>query len=128
MDCDIIERLNFENKKLKKYMQIKKTNQNKQPIDAQLVSYCPLCHHSFSPRQAAVIGQGGQIHLLYVNCQHCASALIVLLLVSEFGISSVGVVTDCTEGDIVRCKDTEPVSADDCLLLFELLKSGWNFI
>lgn len=109
-------------------MQIQKKNQNKQFLETQLISYCPLCHHSFSPHEAAVIGQGSDTHLLYIHCRHCASALVVLMLVNELGISSVGVVTDCTEADIIRCKDGQLVTTDDCLAVHAWLQAGCTVV
>ena len=105
-------------------MQIKKKNQNDPSLHTQLVSYCPLCHDSFSPRQAAVIGQVGSTHLLHVTCNRCTSSLVVLLLVSELGVSSVGVVTDLAETDVERFAAGLPVTMDDCLDLHALLHSG----
>jgi formate dehydrogenase maturation protein FdhE len=96
-------------------MQIKKKNQNEAISDSQLVSYCPLCRVSFTPKEFVVIGESGQTHLLYVRCSHCTSSLVVLLLVHELCISSVGVVTDLTEDDVACFQNTDPLTADDCL-------------
>jgi hypothetical protein len=105
-------------------MQIKKKNHNESSADVQLVSYCPLCRHSFSPREAAVLGQGDTSHLLYVHCNFCSSSLVVLLLVNKLGISSVGVITDLTEEDVWQVKDAEPINADDCLEVYRALEDG----
>ena len=96
-------------------MQIQKKNQNEPLIRTQLVSYCPSCHASFTPRQAAVIDQTGSVHLLHMRCNHCLSSLVVLLLATEMGVSSVGVITDLTESDVERFSAAQPVSTDDCL-------------
>ncbi len=105
-------------------MQTKRKKQNEAIAESQLVSYCPMCRASFSPKEFMVIGQSGQTHLLYVRCSHCTSSLVVLLLVHELGISSVGVITDLTEDDVVSFKNTEPLTVDDCLEVHREVSCG----
>ena len=103
-------------------MQTKRKNKNKPlPQMASLVSYCPLCNASFSPRQAAVIGEGGDTQLLHISCNHCTSSIVLLLLIGEVGVSSVGLVTDLTGGEVLRFKNSEAVSSDDLIDLHQSL-------
>ena len=102
-------------------------NQNKKHFiqdQAQLISYCPLCKRSFSPREAALINSAGPAQLLHITCNFCATALIVLLFSEERGVSSVGLLTDCTEADVSRMTHTEPISADEVLGVHECLVGG----
>ncbi len=102
-------------------------NQNKKQFienQEQLISYCPLCKRSFSPREAAVINSAGPAQLLHITCNFCASALVVLLFSEERGISSVGLLTDCTEADVSRMADTKPISADEVLGVHACLGNG----
>jgi len=105
-------------------MQTKRKNQNESsPYLASLVSYCPLCNSSFSPSRAAVISEGNDSQLLHVTCKQCASSIVLLLLVGEVGVSSVGLITDLTEHDVTRFKNGATVSSDD---LLDLHQSLWS--
>lgn len=103
-------------------MQTKRKNQNDFSATAtSLISYCPLCDTSFSPKQAAVIGQGGDVQLLHTICSRCGSSIVLLLLTSEAGISSVGLITDLTEGEVGHFACSAAVSTDDIIELHEYL-------
>ncbi|MCH7492215.1 hypothetical protein IID19_01320 [Patescibacteria group bacterium] len=105
-------------------MKIKRKNQSGRNIDASsLTSFCALCNVSFTPKEVSVIGEGDKTQLLHVSCNHCASSIVLLLLMSELGSGSVGLITDLTEGDVRKFKDAEPISADDVLNLYRDLPS-----
>lgn len=105
-------------------MKIKRKNQSGQNIDAaSITSYCALCNVSFTPQEVSVIGEGDKTQLLHVSCNHCASSIVLLLLMSELGSGSVGLITDLTEEDVRKFKDEEPISTDDVLSLYRELPS-----
>lgn len=109
-------------------MKTKRKNQSGQNIDGGqnidasiLTSYCALCNASFTPQEVSVIGEGDRTQLLHVSCNHCASSIVLLLLMSELGSGSVGLITDLTEADVHQFKDAEPISTDDVLDLYRFL-------
>ncbi|MFA6098277.1 MAG: hypothetical protein WCV50_01460 [Patescibacteria group bacterium] len=110
-------------------MQIKKKNQNELYTNTtQLVSYCPLCNCSFSPTRAAIVCDEGHTQLLYVNCSQCRSSIVLLLIMGEVGVSSIGLITDLREPEVKIFKDTAPVSQNDIIDLHQLLTGKENFI
>lgn len=116
-------------------METKRKNQNK-PLKydeiEKIASYCPFCNTSFFPKKASVIGESNESWLLHVNCDHCASSIVLLLLISEVGVSSFGLVTDLTGNDVMRFKGSSGLEADDLINLYEILflskKDILNFI
>lgn len=90
----------------------------------KLISYCPLCSMNYSIRDAKVLEENEDTHLMHVVCRRCSSSIIVLMLTGELGISSVGMVTDLTSEDVLKFKDEEEINSDDVLLLHEHLWEG----
>ena len=111
-------------------MQTKRKNQNNRSFAdmASLVSYCPLCNVSFSPHRAAVVGEEGDSQLLHITCNRCASSIVLLLLIGDIGVSSVGLVTDLTEGEVMRFKSSAIVSSDDLIDLHQHLQVAGGLV
>lgn len=109
-------------------MQTKRKNQNELYTSvSQLVSYCPLCDVSFYPEAVVVISEDRKIQLLHATCNHCLSSVVILLLNNEWGVSSVGLVTDLTGEDVARFKDSASVSCNDVINLHTLVTRSEPF-
>jgi hypothetical protein len=80
-----------------------------------LVEYCSLCEATFQPRSVSVIGDNGRTQLLHTACTRCGSSVIVLLVMNDLGLRSVGFLTDLTGEDVFRFKGMERLSSDDVL-------------
>ncbi len=93
-----------------------------------LVSRCPLCEASFDPLEAKVLGESAESHLLHIRCRSCGHALLALVIVSQAGISSVGLVTDCTSEDALRFQGGRSVTVDDVLAAHLALRDGPSFL
>ncbi|MBI4458059.1 hypothetical protein HY633_03800 [Candidatus Uhrbacteria bacterium] len=81
----------------------------------RLISYCPLCESSYDPREARVLGEKEDSHLLHIQCGNCSNAIIALVLISSVGVSSVGLVTDLSYDDVQRFRKVGSVSTDDVI-------------
>ncbi len=88
----------------------------------KLISYCPLCESSYNPREAKVLGEKEDSHLLHIQCGNCANAIIALVLISSVGVSSVGLVTDLGYEEVNRFKANAPVTTDDVIETHHLLQ------
>lgn len=88
----------------------------------KLISYCPLCESSYNPREARVLGEKDDSHLLHIQCGNCSNAIIALVLISSVGVSSVGLVTDLAFDEVNRYKEAAAVSTDDVIEAHHLLK------
>ncbi|MFA5134483.1 MAG: hypothetical protein WC505_01690 [Patescibacteria group bacterium] len=97
-------------------METKRKNQNELLVDAsRLVSYCPLCDAPFYPEQVAVIEEDSKVQLLHATCNACAASLVILLLMNDRGVNSVGLVTDLTGADVAQFKNGEPITSNTVL-------------
>ncbi|MFC1687530.1 hypothetical protein ACFL0L_03035 [Patescibacteria group bacterium] len=76
---------------------------------------------NYSIRDAKVLEESEDTHLMHVVCRRCSSSILVLMLTGDLGISSVGMVTDLTSEDVLKFKNAEEIGSDDVLLLHEHL-------
>ncbi|MDD5251096.1 MAG: hypothetical protein PHT12_00505 [Patescibacteria group bacterium] len=88
----------------------------------KLISYCPLCQSSCSPRETHVLGERDDSHLLHIRCGGCSNAILALVLVSSAGVSSVGLVTDLDHEEVERFRVAPSVSTDDVIEMHCLLE------
>ncbi|MBI5466144.1 MAG: hypothetical protein HY974_02565 [Candidatus Kerfeldbacteria bacterium] len=102
-------------------MQPKRKASHHLPEVLRLISYCPLCEAAYSPLQARVLEEREDAHLLHIQCSHCHSSIVALVLSSAIGITSVGLVTDLTGDDVLRFKDAEALNTDEVLSFHHLL-------
>lgn len=94
----------------------------------RLVSYCPLCNTQYNPLSARIVEERDDAHLIHIKCKKCNSSIVALVLSSGVGISSVGLITDLSEEDVIRFKDGNRVNNDDVLNLYSLLRSSTDVI
>lgn len=90
--------------------------------DVKLISYCPLCGSSYTPRQAQVLGEKEDSHLMHIQCGNCSNAIIALVIISSVGVSSVGMVTDLGFEEVDRFKCERPITTDDVIDMHHLLE------
>ncbi len=93
----------------------------------RLVSFCPLCETHYHPGEARVLHQEGNSQLVHLTCPRCANSMIALLVAGQNGVSSVGLVTDLSFGDVIRFRGTGAVETDDVLEVHAALEDEAHF-
>ena len=61
------------------------------------------------------------MRLFHLTCQCCSHSVLAVILENQNGMSSLGMVTDLEAQDAVRFRDSEPISANDCVSAYERL-------
>jgi hypothetical protein len=89
----------------------------KQPIWNGLISssQCAFCSSSLEPLEAKLLDDRGERKLIHVNCRRCEHSMLAIVSVSEKGIFSIGMLTDCSPDDAMRFKSAGPISSDEVL-------------
>jgi len=64
-------------------------------------------------------------HLLCTNCRHAAMFVIVF---TESGINSIGVITDLTSEEGEKFQRQSSVTTEDCIALHEILDCQPEFV
>jgi hypothetical protein len=90
----------------------------------QILSTCPLCEARTSSLTARVLAEAGATKLVHVTCRKCGGATLSLLLESEVGASSVGMVTDLSHEDVLRFQSASRVSTNDVIDVHAALGHG----
>lgn len=89
-----------------------------------MISYCPLCETAYNPMEARILDEKEDGHLLHIRCKKCWNSILALVLVSNAGVSSVGLVTDLVFEDVQKFREgAAEVTVDDVLEAHELLES-----
>lgn len=80
-----------------------------------LITHCPICNLRFDPLEAKILDENDSSHLVYIKCQSCKSAILAIIVSSNMGVSSIGLVTDLSSDDVLRFKEQAAISSDDVI-------------
>jgi hypothetical protein len=87
----------------------------------KIITTCPVCATRYNPIEARVLADKGDGHLLYIKCSQCHAAVLAVVMASQVGVSSIGLVTDLSSEDIVKFLPAQPISSDDVISLYQSL-------
>lgn len=87
----------------------------------KIMSVCPVCSKKYEPIQAKIVLEKDNSHLVHINCSNCFSSVLAVITSNNFGINSVGVVTDLQVEDVLRFIDAESVNSDDVIEMHKML-------
>ncbi|MBU1164954.1 hypothetical protein KKA15_05360 [Patescibacteria group bacterium] len=89
----------------------------------KIISFCPVCNAKYNPVEAKVLEEKEEAHLLHITCKKCQSNVVALILTSNLGISSMGIVTDLNSEDVLKFKSSKAVDADDVINIYKILQT-----
>lgn len=90
--------------------------------DLRVLTACPFCNTSYTVRAARVLAQKDDAHVVHIECRNCGGSIVALVLASNLGAQSVGVVTDLTRDEVAHYSGAHPVNTDDVLNLHAVLQ------
>jgi hypothetical protein len=88
---------------------------------------CPLCREKYSDQCRTVIEQGEDSELMHITCGECFISVLAIITTTQFGMMSVGVMTDLSVGDISKFLTRSPLSADDVISFHQHLQGKGVF-
>lgn len=97
------------------------THQNVQSTESplqlglKLVRQCPLCQFGYNTDALSILEQKEGTNLLHITCPSCLHAVLVVVMVSPMGMSSIGVLTDLSRQDMTLLKQRLPINEDEVL-------------
>ncbi len=97
----------------------------------KIISTCPVCNTQNFPEQIKVISQGENEHCLFLQCRKCKGRVVVLIMQSMQGVSSVGFLTELNSEEILKLSRRPKITADDVLAVYDKLepqKSSWQSV
>lgn len=88
---------------------------------------CPFCESEYAAESVCSLKQTEDAELAHLVCETCGHAVMVLIGVSEFGMSTLGIVTDLTVDDAKRTVEFPEISPDDVLNFHTFIRDGRLF-
>jgi hypothetical protein len=89
---------------------------------------CPVCGQKYDASQTKIIDTGEEksIHgrnlLVHTDCDRCKSSVVFSIAIDGPEIFSIGMVTDLTNQDTSKFKNTNPITTDEVLATHEFLR------
>lgn len=90
----------------------------------KLLSFCPICEARSQAMNARLIGVQEETHLLHVQCKKCKHSVLAMVALNQTGVSSLGLLTDLSYEDVLRCTSQEQVTVNDVIEIHEYLESS----
>lgn len=87
----------------------------------ELLQTCPMCSKAYPTEQIRVVEQISASRLLHLSCPDCSNAMLAVVVQTEVGTSSIGMVTDLSMQDVLRIQTQHPLALDDALDWHEVL-------
>ncbi len=87
----------------------------------KFVGSCPVCHREYDPEAARLFAKNNNANMVHINCGHCKSAMMFMIMVLGQGLSSVGMLTDLSFDDARKLYGAEAMTLDEVL-------EGYQFI
>lgn len=105
-------------------------SQNKNTTSDDTLSFiqeCPVCECHFDMDGVQVLQQRDNASLVHITCHECKSSVLAVVLMTEVGTSSLGILTDLEPEDVSRQISTEPITHDKVLDLHLSLQEENKF-
>lgn len=88
----------------------------------RLVSSCPLCDAKLSAAKAQMIEEREDMSLVHIQCSKCKTSLLVVVVNTQMGISSVVLITDLSFEDVLTFRDIPELTADTVIEIHQMMK------
>lgn len=95
----------------------------------KIIQQCPLCTKDYAHTDMNIVGEGEGTQLIHITCPSCKHAIVALVVLSQLGVSSIGMLTDLNAQEMSRLMTTMAISQDDVLTFHDaLLEHQQDFI
>ena len=76
---------------------------------------CPVCHKKYAPAVAVPLFEDETHSTVHLSCPSCGVSSIFFVSANQWGVASVGVLTDLESEEAERLLGKEPVSSEHAL-------------
>lgn len=92
------------------------------PENLQSLISCAVCNKKYQPAKMLVLDEDEKRTTLHLSCGACNASSIVFVSTGQFGVVSLGMLTDLEQGEAKRVFRGEPISTDQVLEVHQFLK------
>jgi transcription elongation factor Elf1 len=95
----------------------------KMPMDnLQSVIRCPVCDKKYRPAKILVLDEDDKRTTIHLTCESCGVASMVFVSSGQFGMVSLGLLTDLKQSEARAVFQSETVSTDNVIEAHQFLK------
>ena len=88
----------------------------------QSIMRCPVCNKKYRPMKMLVLDEDDKRTTLHLTCEGCGAASMVFVALGQFGIISLGLLTDLKQSEAHKVFQGESVSTDQVIEAHQFLK------
>lgn len=96
--------------------------------ELRLMNECPLCTKKYPASKKNILERRQGAQLVHLNCSHCQNSVLAVIVISQIGMSSVGMVTDLSPADVKRLRERQAISEEELLDFHRLLSEDKNIL
>ncbi len=90
--------------------------------NVQIATKCPMCDFKFSKDDIKTIDSKEGAATFFLNCSKCKSSVMMVIVASALGITSISMVSDLAEKDLGKI-EKDCVKYDDVLEMHKFLEN-----
>ncbi len=84
---------------------------------------CPVCNKKYRSMKMLVIEEDDKRTTLHMTCESCSAATIVYVSLGQFGVVTLGTLTDLEQSEARRVFSGDVVSANNVIEAHQFLKN-----
>ena len=84
--------------------------------------HCPVCNKKYRKLRMSPVAEEERKTTLHLTCEHCGGKTLVSVSMTQFGMMSLGVLTDLDQSEARRLLRADPVSADQVIAAHRFFK------
>lgn len=93
-----------------------------------LITHCPVCNLRYDPLEARILEESSSNHLVHITCRYCKASVLALIITSQMGVSSIGLITDLNSDEVSDFRKSGNVTTDDVIEIHQFLNRQRAFI
>ncbi|MDP2692557.1 MAG: hypothetical protein Q8O88_02870 [bacterium] len=91
----------------------------------RLMKKCPFCDRDYDAKRVVMLEEYDESSLVHVTCSGCNSSILHIMLVTQIGLNTMGIITDLSAEEVIKLKHS-PGITEDTLLGFHKYISNTN--
>lgn|SRR3989344_4884820 len=89
----------------------------------QSLMRCPVCNKKYRTTKMLVIDEDDKRTTLHMTCEGCGASTLVFVSLGQFGVVTLGTLTDLEQSEARRVFQGEAVSTDNVIEAHQFLKN-----
>ncbi|OGH59821.1 MAG: hypothetical protein A2725_02275 [Candidatus Magasanikbacteria bacterium RIFCSPHIGHO2_01_FULL_33_34] len=92
----------------------------------RLMKKCPFCEYNYEAKKVVVLEEYEESRLVHVTCSDCNSSILHIMLVTQVGLNTMGIITDLSAEEVKRLRYSSGITEDILLDFHKFLYNSNN--